>query len=252
MKDTRLLMGMPITVEIIDPSASLAVIDKVYDYFTSIDEKFSVYKDTSEITHINQGLLKAPDYSSDMKTVFTLCEETKQLTDGYFDINHKGYLDPSGLVKGWAIYNAAQLLSAQGNKNFYIEAGGDIQASGRNVQHRPWQVGIRNPFNIQEIVKVVAVSNAGVATSGTYFRGQHVYNPKKLDRPITDVMSITVVGPNIYEADRFATAAFAMGSRGVEFIESYPSLEAYQIDNNGQALFTSGFNKYLSHDQNYR
>jgi len=33
-----------------------------------------------------------------------------------------------------------------------------------------------------------------------------------------EIVRDTVIGPNIYEADRFATAAFAMGERH-EFIE---------------------------------
>jgi thiamine biosynthesis lipoprotein len=237
-------MGMPITVEIVG-SATDSDIKSVFEYFKSVDERFSTYKTTSEISKINKGLPKS-EWSQETKAVLDLCEETKKLTKGYFDIYRKGKLDPSGLVKGWAIYNAAQLLLGSGLKNFYIEAGGDIQAQGVNAEGEPWAVGIRNPFNIVEIIKAVRLTNQGLATSGTYIRGQHIYNPHHSDQEISEIKSLTVIGPNVYEADRYATAAFAMGRTGIEFIENTAGLEGYMVDADKIATYTSGFERYVS------
>jgi thiamine biosynthesis lipoprotein len=179
-----------------------------------------------------------------MKTVLELCRQTKDQTHGYFDVFREGRLDPSGLVKGWAINNAAQLLKKRGLKNFYIEAGGDVQANGHNADGQPWSVGIRNPFNKDEIVKVLRVTTEGVATSGTYLRGQHIYDPVNNIAEITDVASLTVIGPNIYDADRFATAAFAMGKPGIGFIEKLAGYEAYLVGSDRLATLTSGFGRY--------
>lgn len=244
MKKTRNLMGMHVTVDVVDGNVRKGDIDKVFTYFKYVDSKFSTYKKNSEITRINKGLLKKGVYSRDMKTILKLAGKTKKETSGYFDIEHQGKIDPSGIVKGWAIYNAAMILSDNGFGNFYIDAGGDIQTCGVNGQGKPWRVGIKNPFKQDEIVKVIAISGEGVATSGTYIRGQHVYNPKS-DDEISDVVSITVIGPNIYEADRFATAALAMGKAGIEFIESLKGFEGYMIGVDGLATMTSGFSKYL-------
>ncbi len=101
----------------------------------------------------------------------------------------------------------------------------------------------RNPFKPNEIVKTVHVGSEGVATSGTYVRGEHIYDPKD-GKAVSDIVSLTIIGPNIYEADRFATAAFAMGSRGIHFIEKLPDLEAYMINKKGIATMTTGFEKY--------
>ena len=65
-------------------------------------------------------------------------------------------------------------MSQHGYTRYYVEAGGDIQIAGSNSQGQKWRVGIRNPFNVNEIVKVLAVTNCGVATSGTSIRGQHI------------------------------------------------------------------------------
>jgi thiamine biosynthesis lipoprotein len=248
MKQTRLLMGMPVTLEIVDAGASREVFDEVYDYFTYIDEKFSTYKEMSEISLINRHEISLEEASYDMQTVFALAEDLKEATNGYFDIWHNGKYDPSGLVKGWAIFNAAELVKGRGFQNYYVEAGGDFQAAGKNSQGQDWRVGIRNPFNLEEIVKVLTVSDCGVATSGTYIRGQHIYNPKKNDIAMQDIISLTVIGPDIYMADCFATAAFSMGREGIGFIENLDGFEAYMIDNNRMATLTSGFGSYVSHD----
>ncbi|MBU6431119.1 MAG: FAD:protein FMN transferase [Patescibacteria group bacterium] len=257
MKQTQLIMGMPVSVEIVseDAVATRKLFDEVFSYFSCADEKFSPYKETSEISAINRGQLKESDRSDDMKLIFALSEETKKLTRGYFDIvGRDGKYDPSGIVKGWAILNATRILKKRGVKNFYIEAGGDIQVSGKNREGKKWRVGIENPFGAKiidrakngskEIVKTVYLKDEGIATSGTYIRGQHIYNPKKREVAIDDIVSLTVIGPNVYEADRFATAAFAMGREGVNFIESLEGFEGYHIDKDGIAAMTSSFEKY--------
>lgn len=243
MKQTKVIMGMPITIEIID-SNDKNILAETFSYFQEIDNRYSTYKPTSEISHINNGLPKNA-WSTEMKHIIQLCEQTKQQTKGYFDISHNGKLDPSGLVKGWAIQQAAEQLRHRGLNNFYIEAGGDIQAYGQNSKNEPWTIGIRNPFNTEEIIKTVHLTNQGIATSGTYIRGQHIYNPHQPTKAPHGVMSLTIIGPNIYEADRFATAAFAMGAPGIEYIEKTKGLEGYMVDTNGVATFTTGFEEYV-------
>ncbi len=238
-------MGMPLTVSIPDARAAQAHMDEVLAYLTSVDERFSTYKETSEISRINKGLLHPDAASRDMCDVFDLSEETRRMTDGFFDIRRPiGGYDPSGLVKGLAIQRAADLLRARGFKNFFVDLAGDIQADGTNEDGEPWAIGIRNPFNRDEIVKVLRVSDRGVATSGTYERGQHVYDPHAGSGPLEEIVSLTIIGPNVYEADRFATAAFAMGADGIRFVEGLAGFEGYAIDRNGIGTMTSGFETY--------
>ena len=246
MKETKPIMGMPITIEIVDDFATQEILDKGFDYFSYVDNVFSTYKETSEISAINRGEIKEKDYSQDMKEIFLLSEKTKKLTNGYFDIKTlEGRYDPSGMVKGWAIHNVSKLLTNLGCKNFYVDAGGDIEAHGKNSKGEVWRFGIKNPFNEKEIIKVVQLQDKGIATSGTYIRGQHIYNPITRKQEINDIVSLTVIGPNIYEADRFATPAFAMGKKGIEFLAKQNGLEGYMISSDGIATMTEGFNKYI-------
>lgn len=242
-------MGMPITVELIDADATELNIDQVFEYFQYVDDTFSTYKPTSEVSLLNAGKITLLECCSDLRTIWKLAEDTKKQTNGYFDIKKPdGTYDPSGLVKGWAIHNAAQLLLDQGVQNFCVEAGGDIQVAGKPATGQAWKIGIRHPFvkafNNDEIVKVVALVERGMATSGTYIRGQHIYNPHQPDQTLTDIVSLSVIGPNVYEADRFATAAFAMGRAGIEFIDQQPDLAGYMIDHAGIATMTTNFSNY--------
>lgn len=242
IKRTALIMGMPIIVEVRDQISDIKKsdkdIEKVFDYFRKIDAKYSPFKKDSEVSKYN----RKEKYSKSLDFILKEAGKLKKQTAGYFDVvKPNGFIDPSGIVKGWAIKNAADILKKLGYRQFYIDAGGDVELVGRN-----WKWGIRNPFNVKEVVKILKLSNRGIATSGTYERGQHIYDPIGRKNKITDIVSLSVIGKNVYEADKFATPAFAMGKAGINFIESKKDLEGYMIDKNGIATMTSKFIKYLN------
>ncbi len=247
MKHWRVVMGMPVTIEIVGSDVDPARFEALYCYFEHVEEVFSPFRATSETSRVNGGLLRLEDSSDEMQTVVRLAEKTRIETKGYFDVNRDGVFNPVGLVKGWAAYQASDMLRQEGIWDFYIEAGGDIQLSGLNECGRPWAVGIRNPFVRDEVVKCLSLSDVGIATSGTYVRGGHVYDPLSVDGMLSDeLVSVTVVGPNVYEADRFATAALAMGREGIAFLEQERGLEGYVIDKHGIATMTRGFSQYVA------
>ncbi len=235
---------MPVTVEVVD-RITREQMSTVFDYFRDIDARFSVFKRGSEISRLNRGEITFRQCSRDLQEILELCAETKGITGGYFDIRRNGKLNPSGLVKGWAIHNAANLLRNYGFRNFYVDAGGDIEVSGHNTLGKLWRIGIRNPFRHNENIKVIELTGKGIATSGTAIRGQHIYNPRNPNAPLKEIVSITVIGPDIYEADRFATAAFAMQEEGIYFIGSLSGFAGYAINNKGKAIFTENFTEYV-------
>jgi len=246
MRNTRLIMGMPITVEIVDDAPSMLMRD-VFDYFTDVDNRFSLYKSDSEISEYNRGKTALSGLSADLLEVLALADRTKAETNGYFEVRRPdGLLDPSGIVKGWAVRNAALMIRASGVRNFYVDAGGDIQTGGTSSDGTVWKVGIRNPFDEREIVKAVLIGDRGIATSGTYVRGQHIYNPRQSTEQIDGIVSLTIIGPDVLEADRFATAAFAMGEDGIYFVEELPGIEGYIINSLGVATQTSGFEEFVT------
>lgn len=240
-------MSMPAIIELPGVAADDESFERAFGYLRSIDERFSTFRPESEISRINRGELPHDAWSDDMREIFALAADTKRESDGYFDIRRSdGIYDTAGIVKGWAIKNTADLLLARGHADIYVEVAGDIQTHGASEDGTPWKIGIRNPLARDEVVKVIEPRNAGVATSGTAAQGKHIWDPHT-GRPVeTMLASITIIGPDVCEADRFATAAFAMGTNGVYFIEKLPGFEAYAIDTNGLATMTSHFNSYVS------
>src|SRR5437868_6869260 len=104
VRETRLMMGMPITLEIADPAGAPADLAAVWDYFTYVDATFSTYKDSSEISQLNRRALALAEASADVRAIYALAEQTRLETDGYFDARRVGGdYDPTGVVKGWAI-----------------------------------------------------------------------------------------------------------------------------------------------------
>ena len=153
-----------------------------------------------------------------------------------------------GIVKGWAIHKAARLLRREGFRDFFVDAGGDIELAGKNADGKDWLVGIRNPFALGEVIKVLELSDQGRGYLRYVCARRTMSTIRYRDGtpPDSGIVSVTVIGPNAYEADRFATAALAMGRAGIDFIEQREGLEAYVIDQARMATFTSGFDDYVA------
>lgn len=245
MKKRAIIMGMTVNISIVDPYVRGKDFEEVFAFLRSIDERFSLYKENSEISKLNLGSIDLNHISSEMKTILELSKKTREETNGYFNIERNFKKDPSGIVKGYAISKSADILRNKGYKNFFIEIAGDIETNGLSENGHKWKIGIENPFNPSEIIKIVHLENGGIATSGNYRRGKHIYDPHSGD-PADEIASFTVISNNAYEADRFATAAFAMGEKGIFFIEEKSNVEGFMVTKDKKARMTSGFVKFLN------
>jgi thiamine biosynthesis lipoprotein len=233
------IMGMPIVLDLrdeLDPEAVAAM----WDALRHADEVFSTYKDDSEISRLNRGELALEDTSPEVREVLERGEELRVITDGYFDMRVGGSLDPSGLVKGWAVDRAGDAFEAAGARNYSLNAGGDIRLRGEPEPGRRWQIGIQHPEVLHGIAAVVEGNDLRIATSGAYARGEHVVDPHT-GRPPSGVLSVTIVGPELATADAYATAAFAMGEAGPEWTASLGLYEAMTILADHRVLLTQGF-----------
>jgi thiamine biosynthesis lipoprotein len=242
MKVAQNIMGMPITVEVLGGRDLDAAVSEVFDLFRAVDETFSTYKPGSEISRLNRGELSLAEASLQVKEVLAECEHLKRETSGYFDITRAGQIDPSGYVKGWAIYRAARLLDSRHITRYCLNAGGDMQLRGEGPANGPWVIGIANPFEPAKLAKKLYLTNVAVATSGSYERGQHIYNPQS-GQLVTDPVSLTVVGATIDRVDAFATAAFCMGKAALPFLLQH-GCEAMLVSAAGNVTLTPGFRRF--------
>src|SRR3954447_4885883 len=159
-------MGMPIGIDLRDPAD--VDVEVAFDWLREVDAVFSTYRDDSDISRLDRGELTVADCHPEVDAVLTRCLALERMTRGYFSVRPAGRLDPSGLVKGWAVAGAADRLAAAGAAAFCINAGGDIATRGRPAADRLWQVGIRHPEEPGSLAAVVAVEDLVVATSAQY------------------------------------------------------------------------------------
>jgi thiamine biosynthesis lipoprotein len=204
------------------------------------DARFSTYRPDSEISRIARGELQPADASADVRSVLARCGRLRAQTGGYFDARRGGGLDPSALVKGWAAQRAADLLTAGGSTDFCLSVGGDVIACGDALPGKGWTIGVQHPRDRAAVAVRIHARDLAVATSGAYERGAHIVDPHT-GAPPRDVLSVTVVGPDLGDADAFSTAAFAMGARGPAWTLGLRGYEALTILADGTLLSTPGF-----------
>ncbi|WP_432986146.1 FAD:protein FMN transferase [Dactylosporangium sp. CA-233914] len=236
------VMGMAISLDLDDdlPVRELErLADGVFDWLRLVDGIFSTYKPQSEISRLARGELRREDCSPVVGEVLDRCAELWEETDGYFDVNVAGSLDPSGYVKGWAVQRACDRLREAGSANHCLNAGGDVFVRGAPRGRDRWRVGVRHPWEPLSVAWVLEVSGTAVATSGTYERGLHVLNPRT-GAPAEELRSVTVVGPDLGTADAYATAALAMGLKGIDWLATLPGHESAVVTEDGQALRSDG------------
>jgi len=242
------LMGTVISIDVRDMEVPSGAIDAAFAWLHQVDDRFSTYKPESEISRLGHGELTLEDCHPDVSQVLAICEELRIKSGGAFNAwraRVDGRLDPSGVVKGWAIDRAAAILEQAGAANFCINAGGDVLAHGIPEAGRKWRVGIRHPRDPQSVATVLEVSNLAVATSGRYERGDHIIDGRS-GEPARGLLSLTVVGPRMTEADAYATAGFAMGEPGIVWTATQAGYEAYGITQNGRARYTRGLADLIS------
>jgi FAD:protein FMN transferase len=231
------VMGMPVLVEARGP----APFEAVFNWLQFVDRLFSTYKDESQISMINRGELVAARAHPLVREVLARCEELREETGGYFDARAASpeWLDPSGLVKGWAVDRAAVILDEAGVEEFAVSAGGDMVVRGT------WRVGIQHPHERDKVAAVLEATDLAIATSGTYARGRHVFDPHS-GLPPTGVVSVTVVGPELATADAYATAAFAMGVAGPDWTARLDGYDAMTVLTRDVVVTTPGFRRLQS------
>jgi thiamine biosynthesis lipoprotein len=245
------VMGTAVSIDVRDPDPAdpsiASAIDAAVEWLRDVEQRFSPFLETSEVRRLDRGELTLDDCHPDTRHVLRACEELRLAAGGAFDVRrHRadGRLDPSGLVKGWAADEAADLLVAAGARSFAVNAGGDVVARGEAAPGRPWAVGVRDPRSADRVVAVLHVRDAAVATSGLYERGGHVRDPRSGAAP-GSFASVTVVGPRLGPADAWATAALALGAEGPRRVAQQPGLGVLAIDHGGIATWSDLVDRLL-------
>jgi FAD:protein FMN transferase len=161
-------------------------------------------------------------------------------------------LDFGGVAKGWAAHQTVKRLQVEGPA--LVDAAGDIAISGPRAGGSPWQIGVADPFHKGEEIETLFLNQCGVATSGKDRRRwtrdgvfqHHIIDPFTNRPAETDVLTVTVVAPDVMQAEAAAKAAFIQGSHaGLEWIEARPEFAALFILEDGRMIYSQNMDEYL-------
>lgn len=157
----------------------------------------------------------------------------------------------AAIGKGYAADMVKKLWLQKGITSGYINASGDLSAFGNNEHGKPWNIGIANPDQKEDMLFFIPIKNSSIATSGDYeqhflYKGKrysHNISPKN-GRPLEGIKSVSVISPSAELSDALATAVYAMGiQKGINFIE--------QLPNTHTIIITEQNNIHFSKDLNY-
>jgi thiamine biosynthesis lipoprotein len=219
-----------------------AAVDGVVAELERLEAMFSTYRADSVISAINRGERHPLDGPAEVIDVLDACTWLEQSSGGAFRARRPEppyEIDPTGFVKGWATERAAGSLAAAGLAHWCVAVGGDLLVRGQAAGGRPWHVAVADPRPAGDVVAAFDLRDAAVATSGTAERGRHLWDGRT-GRAADALASLTVLGPHLTWADALATAAFALGPDGVEWIEGLDGYEALAVDHAGALRVTSG------------
>jgi thiamine biosynthesis lipoprotein len=159
-----------------------------------------------------------------------------------------------GIAKGLVVDRAVAKLREAGLRDFLVQAGGDLYASGRHGD-RDWKVGIQDPRAGTEKGRsgdtsfaLLTLSNSAFNTSGDYERFvirdgrryHHILDPRT-GYPVEHTRSVTVLAATSFLADTLDTALFVLGAdKGLALIARLPGVEAVIVDSSNQVHTSPG------------
>lgn len=225
------VMGMPVSIhlrggvegELDGPDVETAVA-QTFAVLRRVDSVFSTWREDSDLMRVRRGDLSPAQAHPWLAEVEQRCAEAQRRTTGLFSASYdkpsgKAGYDPTGLVKGWAVEQAAMHLRHLPGVSWCLNAGGDLLAgAGRGASPSTWRIGVEDPRAPGVIAATIPLRSGGLATSGAAARGAHVVDPRT-GTAVARAGSATVWGPSLLWADVWATALFVdpvAGERALE------------------------------------
>lgn len=159
-------------------------------------------------------------------------------------------LDLGGIAKGYSADEVARVLRENNVKHAIINLGGNVIVINDNVNGKPWNIGIQNPFDTRgEIVGTISATNKTIVTSGIYerffekdgVRYHHILDPFTGYPMNSDLASVTVITDVSIDADAMTKNLFYLGSeKGLTYIQQSGNVEAVFITKDKKVYVTKG------------
>jgi thiamine biosynthesis lipoprotein len=261
-------------------SESLRIQDKTGFFKFCYNQSLDIFQNTNGFFDPSVfPLVKGWGFMDDIESPLTQEQVDVLLRDIGFDKHHEALfegdfvelvktnpgfqLDFNAIAQGYSVDVLGDFLEERGQKNFYIEIGGELLLRGQNLKGTKWNIGIDVPADkssTHQIENIVSISDEAIATSGSYRkfyekdgkRYAHFLNPKTGFPVEHSLLSASVIAPTCAQADAYATAFMVMGAEEtLKFVSEHPelNLEVYLLEADGNDGYirsmSDGFQSYL-------
>jgi thiamine biosynthesis lipoprotein ApbE len=201
---------------------------EVFSQTKRIEEKFSSYLPQSETILIWQGVILKP--SEEYSYLTKIAEQARQETEGLFDVNHSDQPDFGGIVKGYALDRAVELLKKHKIKNAMFNFGGQIYAVGASsLKTDYWEVKLDVG---KDSMKKLKLKNQSISASNLSERGMHIVSPES-GQKVTSKRLVYIIDPSATKADYLSTAFMAANELQLKKLMSAQKSSYLIISENG-------------------
>jgi thiamine biosynthesis lipoprotein len=161
-----------------------------------------------------------------------------------------------GIGQGYIADKVKALLQKEGCQSGIVNVSGDINTWGKQIDGKPWTIGIINPMNKNKVFATFPLEDSAVETSGSYekfvmfngIRYSHIIDPRT-GYPATGIVSVSVFAKQTEIADALATGIFVLGiDVGLDLVNQLKGIECIIVDDKGKIHTSKGIDiqKYKS------
>ena len=148
---------MPITVDVADGPDTPSAISDIFDWFVAVDERFSTYKERSEIIAHQSGATSAErEWNIEMREVFALAEEDARREQGLFQYQKSlRRYRPIGRCEGMGDFARSAIAGAARARKFLRRCRRRHRLDGVDEKGNPGASAFAIRRSAREIVKVI-------------------------------------------------------------------------------------------------
>lgn len=239
-------------------------VDSAIEIAKNLESVFSLQKETSYVSDLNQGKLRWGD--DDLVRCFERAKYFSKLSGGAFDVSIKPVKDlwlgssvpsadqivsakqfvdinkielgrvlPNGMsidfgsmARGYAADEAANVLRNRGVKDAIVEFGGIVILIGDKDK----KVGIKNPFSDQnDIIGYISTKSKSIVSIENYKTKNRIFDARIGVPVANNIVSVTVICDSAMDGDALANILFALEDRAFPILEELGA-QAIIVDNN--------------------
>ncbi len=280
-KDTRFLLD---TVVTLTAECDNETLEGAFSLCEDLESLLSRTVETSEVSRLNAGetltasehtrkIIERSLYYSDLtsgKFDITICSvsslwnfneeiipEKNEIAEALRSVDYESILfgetkvrldgskiDLGGIAKGYIADEITEYFKQKGVENGIVNLGGNIKVFGKE-----YTIGIKSPFETEDVIAKIKLSDMSAVTSGIYERSfekegrlYHHILDTKTGYPIENSLaSVTVIGESSLDCDALSTVCMVLGvDDAVDFINNQTECEAVLIEKDGTIILSKG------------